>query len=80
MGHRVAQSVRHPTLDLGSGLDLSVLSSSPVLGFGLHAGHGTYLKKKKKKKTAFFLHLVISLVFLSFLESAICREAFPHSQ
>ena len=29
----VAQSVKHPTLDLSSGLDLRVVSSSPTLGF-----------------------------------------------
>ena len=31
-GARVAQSVKHPTLDLSSGLDLGVASSSPGLG------------------------------------------------
>jgi len=39
----VAQSVKHPTLDLNSGLDLRVVSSSPVLGCG------AYLKTKIKK-------------------------------
>ena len=28
----MAQSVEHPTLDLSSGLDLGVVSSSPTLG------------------------------------------------
>ena len=31
-GAWVAQSVRHPTLDLSPGLGLQVMSSSPVLG------------------------------------------------
>ena len=31
-GSRVAQSVKHPTLDLSSGPDLRVMSSSPALG------------------------------------------------
>ena len=30
-GAWVAQSVKHPTLDLSSGLDLRVMSSSPIL-------------------------------------------------
>ena len=31
-GASVAQSTEHPTLDLSSGLDLRVVSSSPALG------------------------------------------------
>ena len=31
-GCLLAQSVKHPILDLGSGLDLMVVSSSPTLG------------------------------------------------
>jgi len=31
-GHVVVQLVKHPTLDLSSGLDLRVVSSSPALG------------------------------------------------
>ena len=34
-GPWVAQSVKHPTLDSGSGHDLRVVRSSPVLGFTL---------------------------------------------
>ena len=34
-GTWVAQLVEHPTLDLSSGLSLSVMSSSPMLGFVL---------------------------------------------
>ena len=45
----MAQLVKHLTLDLSSGLDLRVMSSSPVLG-STNAGHGAYFKKKKKKK------------------------------
>ena len=41
----VAQSVKHLTLDLNSGLDLMVLSSSPVLGSML--GMKLTLKQKK---------------------------------
>ena len=45
----MAQSVKHPTLDLSSSLDLSVVSSSPGLGSTLDAE--PVKKKKKKKKT-----------------------------
>ena len=41
----MAQSVKHPTLDLSSGLDLRVVSSSPMLGSVL--GMKVYLKIKK---------------------------------
>ena len=34
-GTRVAQLVKHPTLDLSSSLDLRVVSSSPALGSAL---------------------------------------------
>ena len=34
-GTWVAQSVKHPTLDLSSGLDLKVVSSRLMLGFEL---------------------------------------------
>ena len=34
-GAWVAQLVKHLTLDLSSGLDLRVVSSSPVLGYAL---------------------------------------------
>ena len=44
----VAQSVQCPTLDLSSGLDLRVASSSPALGSTL--GMETTLKKKEKEK------------------------------
>ena len=44
----MAQSVKGPTLDLSSGLDLKVVSLSPVLGFVL--GMKPTKKKKKKKK------------------------------
>jgi len=46
-GTSVAQSVSCPTLNLSSGLDVRVRSSSPAL---FHAGRGAYLKKKKEKK------------------------------
>ena len=41
-GTWVAQSVKHLTLDLSSGLDFRIMSSSPTLGLGL----GAYFKKK----------------------------------
>ena len=47
-GIRVAQSVRHQILDLGSGLDFMVMSSSPVLGSRL----GVEPTWKKKKMNA----------------------------
>jgi len=50
-GTWVAQSVKHPTLDLSSGLDLRVMSSSPTLGSML--GVEPTLKKKKKIKQTF---------------------------
>jgi len=37
----VTQSVKHPTPDLGSGHDLMVEESRPVLGSGLQALHST---------------------------------------
>ena len=40
----MAESVRCPAFDLGSGLDLRVMSSSP--GGRLHARQGDHLKKK----------------------------------
>ena len=43
----MAQSVKQPTLDLSSDLDLRVRSSSPALGSEL--GVRPTLKKKKKK-------------------------------
>ena len=46
-GTWVAQSVKHLTLDLSSGLDLRVLSSSPTLGSML--GVEPTFKKKKLK-------------------------------
>jgi len=46
----VAQSVEHLTLDLRSGLDLKVLSSSPALGSMLGV-RSTQKNKKKKKKS-----------------------------
>ena len=45
MGTWVAQSVKHPTLDLSSGLDLSVMGSSPSLGY----------KIKEKKRPLWML-------------------------
>jgi len=47
----VAQSVKHPTPDVSSGLDLKVMSSSPILGSML----GMELTSKKKKKNIFIL-------------------------
>ena len=44
----MAQSVKHLSLDLSSGLDLTVVSSSPALGPAL--GMKPTLKKKKRKK------------------------------
>jgi len=46
----VAQSVKRPTLDLSSGLDLRVVSSSPSLGFMLGLEH-TYIHKNKVEQT-----------------------------
>ena len=46
-GTWVAQSVKHLTLDLSVGLDLRVMSSSPMLSS--NAGRGAYLKKKKNR-------------------------------
>ena len=43
----MAQSVKRPTLDLSSGLDLRVVSSRPMLGSRL--GMEPTSKKKKKK-------------------------------
>jgi len=45
-GAKVAQLVKHPTLDLSSGCDLRVVSSSPPLGSTL--GVESLLKKKTK--------------------------------
>jgi len=45
-GTWAARSVKHPTLELSSGLDLRVVSSSPMLGSML--GVEPALKKKKK--------------------------------
>ena len=42
----MAWLIKHPTLNLSSGLDLRVMSSSPVLGSTL----GVELTKKKKKE------------------------------
>ena len=59
----MAQSVEHLTLDLSSGLDLSVMSSSPALGsiLGMKPNGGKKnLKKKVKKQKSHnkaFLHL-----------------------
>ena len=47
-GTWMAQSVKRPTLDLSSGLDLRVMSSSPVLGSTLSTE--PFLKKKKMAK------------------------------
>ena len=46
MGHLGGSVVKHLTLDLSSGLDLRVVSSSPALGYML--GMEPNLKKKKK--------------------------------
>ena len=43
-GARMAQSVERPPLDLSSGLDLGVVSSSPALGST--NGHEAYLNRK----------------------------------
>lgn len=37
---------KRPTPDLSSGLDFSVVSSSPMLGWAPCAGCGDYLKKR----------------------------------
>lgn len=47
-GTRVAQSVKHPTHDLSSGLNIKVVSSSPTLGM-------KYTLKKKKNEVSFQL-------------------------
>lgn len=46
----MAQSVKCPTLGLGSGLDLGGREFGPYVG--LHAGQGVCLKKKEKKDKA----------------------------
>ena len=48
-GTWVAQSVKHLTLDLSSGLDLRVCELKPHVG--LHAGLGAILKQKQKKRS-----------------------------
>ena len=53
-GTWVAQSVKHSTLDLISGLDLRVVSSGPRLGSTL--GMKATLKQKGKKKCIEFLN------------------------
>ena len=58
-GTWVAPSVKRLTLDLSSGLDLRIMSSSPELG-SMPAMEPTLKKKKKKKK--FFFSLVMCLV------------------
>jgi len=40
-GGGAPQSVKHPTLDLSSGLDLRVVESRPHMGF--HAGCGAHI-------------------------------------
>ena len=45
-GAWVGQSVKHQTLDFNSGLDLTVMSSSPVLGSMLDV-EPTKIKRKK---------------------------------
>ena len=45
----VAQSVKHLTLDFSPGLDLTILSSSSVLGSALDM-KPTFKKKKKKNQ------------------------------
>ena len=47
-GRLVAQSVKHLTLDLSSGHDLTIVSSSPTLGSMLG------IKKKKLKKRSIY--------------------------
>ena len=57
-GSRVAQSVKHRTLDLSSGLDFMVRSSSPTLHDDddddddntLHLGHGVHMGQKQAMK------------------------------
>ena len=51
----VFQSIKCPTLDLGSGLDFTVVSLSPTLGSML--GMEPTLKKKKKNSTCFGSHV-----------------------
>ena len=51
----MGQSVKHPTLDLSSGLDLRVMSSSPILGSVL----GMEPIRKKPKQTASILNPAI---------------------
>ena len=46
----MAQSVKHPTLDLSTGLVLRSQGHEFKPHIGLCAGHEAYLKKKKKKK------------------------------
>ena len=51
MATRVAQLVKCPTLVIGSGLHLEIVSISPSIT--LHAGHGAYLKKERGGKKIF---------------------------
>ena len=47
----MAQSVERPTLDFSSDLDLRVISSSPALGSGIHAGQkGRWGEGKRERE------------------------------
>ena len=54
----MVQSVKHPTLNLSSGLDLGC-------EFKPHAGHGAYLKKEDYS-VSFLLLLIYLLILLFF--------------
>ena len=57
----MAQSVKYPTLDLGSGLDLRVMGSDPALDFTLDTK--TTLKTKNKLVDV-WIHYSICLLLL----------------
>ena len=69
-GRLGAQSVEHLTLDLSSGLELGVVSSSPALGSTLH------VEPIKKKKNNFHeVEEIIKFSKISTLEYRSCLHS-----
>lgn len=62
-GTWVAQLVKCPTLDLGSGLDIEVVSSSPMSHSML--GHGAYFKKKNSARCILIFPAVVILAWIT---------------
>ena len=50
----MTQPIKHLTLDLNSGIDLTVRELKPPVG--LHAGYEAYFKKRKKERERNFYH------------------------